>query len=86
MQWKVRAHSVHTPLHKVQTSCDCAYIPYVALTHFCERKVEHSTGQIFEYKWTMGIRIDSTELSGMDMEEHDKEEDEIPEPPDSSLL
>jgi len=59
MEWNIRAHSVHTSLDSVKGKGDCAFIPYEALIPYCERKVMHTTGQVFEFKWTMTIRIKS---------------------------
>jgi len=58
MEWSIRAHSVHTALDKIQDGGDCAFIPYEALIPYCERKVIHTTGQVFEFKWTMTILIE----------------------------
>jgi len=69
----VRANSVHTSLDAIKEAGNCVFIPYEALIPYCERKVRHTTGQVFEFKWTMKILIEK-ELPFSALQQQDLDE------------
>ena len=57
IEWKLKAHSVHTEFAIVESSCDCAYIPDKAVTQFCKSK-KFDTVEVKLNRWTMSMKID----------------------------